>query len=376
MSQDVGIVSNGPTKPLSSVHFLFNPKFCQTEIAMKRFGIGLLMLLMMGCVEDSRKKVVVYSPHGKDLLKAYEVAFEAQYPRVDVVWLDMGAQAVYERIRTEAANPQADLWWGAPNILFQQAADEGLLMPYRPSWASQVEETHRDTKDRWYGNFLTPVGIAFNAETVKDPPKTWDELLDPKWKGRILVRYPLESGTMVALFGALILRQPTEQEGMRWLAKLDQQTKTYTADPTQLYIKLARQEGDLTLWNLPDILLQQKKGNPFGIAFPTGETPVLIDAIALVKGGRSSKEAIQFYEFITSQESMRDQAEEMYRIPVRKDIPADRLPAWMQEYPISAMAINWQSLGKSAKTWMKQWDERVKGRGAAFLAETSTNSNQ
>lgn len=259
MSQDVGIVLNGPTKPLSSVHFLFNPNFRQTEIAMKRFGIGLLMLLMMGCVEDSRKKVVVYSPHGKDLLKAYEVAFEAQNPHVDVVWLDMGAQAVYERIRTEAANPQADLWWGAPNILFQQAADEGLLMPYRPSWASQVEETHRDTKDRWYGNFLTPVGIAFNAETVKDPPKTWDELLDPKWKGRILVRYPLESGTMVALFGALILRQPTEQEGMRWLAKLDQQTKTYTADPTQLYIKLARQEGDLTLWNLPDILLQQKK---------------------------------------------------------------------------------------------------------------------
>ncbi|HCR49039.1 MAG TPA: extracellular solute-binding protein [Rhodothermales bacterium] len=342
---------------------------------MKRFGIGLLVLLMMGCVEDSRKKVVVYSPHGKDLLKAYEQAFEAQNPQMDVVWLDMGAQAVYERIRTEAANPQADLWWGAPNILFQQAAEEGLLAAYRPTWADQVEGAFRDERNRWYGNFLTPVGIAFNAETVKEPPQKWDELLDPKWKGRILVRYPLESGTMVALFGALVMRQKNEIEGLRWLAKLDQQTKTYTADPTQLYIKLARQEGDLTLWNLPDILLQQKKGNPFGISFPANETPVLIDAIALVKGGRNQKEAIRFYEFVTSQEAMRDQAEEMYRIPVRKDIPPERLPAWIREYPISAMTIDWQVLGKRSKGWMKQWDEQVKGRGAAFLAEAGTPSN-
>ena len=63
---------------------------------------------LTGCFpEDERARVLVYSPHGKEMLGAYEELFEARHPGVDIAWIDMGGQDAYDRIRTERQNPQA-----------------------------------------------------------------------------------------------------------------------------------------------------------------------------------------------------------------------------------------------------------------------------
>src|SRR5690606_32752561 len=176
--------------------------------------------LFAACAADDRARLVVYSPHGQDMLAAYEAAFEEAHPDVDVVWLDMGSQDAYDRLRTERANPQASLWWGAPQTLFARAAADGLLAPYPPSWAGAVPAEARDAQGRWFGTFLTPEVIAYNTAAVDSAaaPSDWDDLLDPRWQGRVVIRSPLASGTMRTIFGAMIMRQPTEEEGMGWLA--------------------------------------------------------------------------------------------------------------------------------------------------------------
>src|SRR5438105_3325449 len=88
--------------------------------------------LVSGCRRDSRTPIVVYSPHGRDLLGLMEKTYEQKHPEVDVRWLDMGSQEVYDRVRSEKANPQADLWYGGPNTIFARAAREDLLAPFRP----------------------------------------------------------------------------------------------------------------------------------------------------------------------------------------------------------------------------------------------------
>ena len=96
-----------------------------------------------------RTVLTIYSPHGKELLQRYEREFERANPGVDVQWLDVGSQEVLDRVRAEAANPQADLWFGAPAELFDRAAREGLLDPYRPTWAAAVAPEARASADRW-----------------------------------------------------------------------------------------------------------------------------------------------------------------------------------------------------------------------------------
>jgi iron(III) transport system substrate-binding protein len=83
------------------------------------------------CGKDTgKKKLVIYSPHGKEMLTEFEKSFEAANPDTDIQWLDMGSQEVYDRVRTEKANPLADIWWGAPATMFMRAEKEGFLEKY------------------------------------------------------------------------------------------------------------------------------------------------------------------------------------------------------------------------------------------------------
>lgn len=337
-----------------------------------RWLIVLFVFMLAGCQTDTRQALVIYSPHGKEMLSAFEQIFEEAHPDIDVQWIDMGGQDAYDRIRTESARPQASLWWGGSSVAFDRAAGEGLLEAYQPTWADTVDSNTHHPDHLWYGTFQTPEVIAFNSRTVSDDelPYDWDVLLEPQWKDRILIRYPLASATMRTIFGAMILRQPTIEEGYAWLARLDMNTKTYTADPTQLYLKLAREEGDATFWNMPDISLQsEENGYPFGWVIPLSGTPVLTDGIALVKGGPNLDAARIFYEMCTSREAMMLQAESFFRIPTRQDIDPARLPAWITQAEISPMDLDWTRLAEEGPEWMQYWDENIKGRGAVYLEE-------
>lgn len=328
-----------------------------------------LALALAGC--DDRETLVIYSPHGKDLLEAYAAAFEEAHPGVVVQWLDMGSQQAFDRIRTEAANPQASLWWGAPKTMFAAAAEQGLLEAYRPTWADAVPPDARDPQDRWYGTFRTPEVIMYNTRRVApdEAPRTWDDVLHPRFRDRVVIREPVHSGTMRTIFGAMIMRAPSEEEGFRWLARLDMNTRAYAADPAQLYLMMARGEGDITLWNMPDAYLQVSRfGHPFAWVKPEDGTPVLVDAIAIPRGAPNPERARQFYEFVTTQEALIDQARRFHRIPVRTDIPPDSLPEWMRgELP--EMPMDWERQRLNENRWMSRWREQIRGRGAAFLAE-------
>ncbi len=339
---------------------------------MRRYWIGILLVGLIGCSSDHRRKLVIYSPHGKELLSTYEQAFEAVHPEVDVQWLDMGSQQVYDRIRTERNNPQASLWWGAPSPMFVRAAREGLLEPYRPTWADAVPPEAQGKDDTWYGTYLTPEVIIFNHDLLsrEEAPRDWDDLLDPRWEGEIILRNPLESGTMRTIFAAMILRQPSEAEGFLWLARLDRNTRTYAADPTQLYLKLARGEGVVSLWNMPDTYLQAERyGYPFSFVVPASGTPLLAEGIALVRGGPNLEDARMFYEFVTTREALIRQAREFYRIPARQDIPRDSLPSWMTSQTIRVLPIDLDVLVEQGPRWMQYWAEHIRGRGEAYLRE-------
>jgi iron(III) transport system substrate-binding protein len=339
---------------------------------VRRVAVVVLAALA-GCGGDSGKTVLtVYSPHGKDLLQHYEQAFERTDSTVDVQWVDMGSQEVLDRLRAEAANPQADVWFGAPAEIFERAANEGLLEPYRPAWATRVPDEARDPRDLWYGTYLTPEVIAYNSDAVTDAeaPKDWDDVLDPKWRGKIIIRDPIASGTMRAIFGAIIARElartGSTRAGYDWLLRLDANTKEYTLNPTILYQKLGRQEGVVTLYNMPDMAtLRQRTKIPVKWVAPASGTPVLVEGLAIVKGARHPELARRFYEFVTTPDALRIAANEFLRIPARTDLPSDSLPAWIREArsTMKTLPVDRQLLADSLDVWMRYWDANIRNRG-------------
>jgi iron(III) transport system substrate-binding protein len=334
------------------------------------FGLCAL-LLVAGCNGDGRQVLTVYSPHGANQLRMFEQRFEEMYPEVDVQWMDLGSQEVLERVRSERANPQADVWFGAPSQLFAAAAEEGLLEPFEPSWAPAVQQ-YADPQGRYYGIYLTPSVIAFNSEAVDSAiaPRDWDDVLDPRWRGRVLIRDPMASGTMRSIFGMILQRSIRETgdtaAGYDWLRRLHLQTREYVLNPTLLYQKLARQEGVITLWNMPDIEeLVARTGYPIAYRFPASGTPPVVDGVAVVGGTRNPEYARRFVEFVGSEEGMLLAAREFYRMPARTDLPADSLPAVLlrAQQELRPEPMDWQLLQERGAEWMRHWDEHVRGGG-------------
>lgn len=331
----------------------------------------LAALGVAACTGDGGKTVLtVYSTHGTELLSAYEKQFEQVHPDIDVQWVDMGSQDVLDRLRSERTNPQADVWFGAPAEIFERAANDSLLAPYAPTWAQAVPADAKDPRDRWFGTYLTPEVIAYNSDAVSDAdaPKDWDDVLDPKWKGKVLIRNPIESGSMRAIFGAMIVRgvqrTGSPEAGYEWLRKLDANTKEYTPNPSVLYTKLGRQEGVITLYNMPDIAILQQRGFHVKYSIPTSGTPLLVDAIAIPRGAKHPMQAKLYYEFVTSKAALQQAASKFTRIPARTDIPADSLPAWIRETrdQIKPMPLDRALLAQHLDEWMKYWDTNIRNR--------------
>jgi iron(III) transport system substrate-binding protein len=313
--------------------------------------------------------VVLYSPHGRDLLGLVEKTYEAKHPDVDVRWLDMGSQEVYDRVRSEKANPQADLWFGGPNTIFARGARDGLLEPYRPSWADAIPPESRQPRNLFFGVYRTPAVIVFNSVAAAQAPRDWDDLLDPRWKGKILIRYPLASGTMRAIFGMILARSISEtgsaDRGFEWLKRLDAQTKEYVMNASVLVEKIARREGLVTVWDLPDVLLEMRRSKDLAYVFPASGTPVIDDAVGLVRGARHSQEAKALIEWIGGPEAQLLAARSAYRLPARTDLPAGELPEWARdvEKTMTPAKMDWDLLDREGQAWMARWDREVRGKG-------------
>ncbi|HEU4570926.1 MAG TPA: extracellular solute-binding protein [Gemmatimonadales bacterium] len=342
---------------------------------MRRPGRWALLLgaavLAGGCRRDGRIPLTVYSPHGRDQLLLIERAFEREHPDIDVRWLYLGSQEILDRVRFERVNPQADVWFGGPTTLYDRAVAESLLAPYRPAWADHVDTLGRGPDDLYWPVYRTPAIIAYNNVAVPDSaaPRDWDDVLAPRWKGKVLIREPMASGTMRAIW-ALILQRSLERTGdttagMAWLRRLDGSTKAYALNPALLDEQLARQEGLVTLWDLPDILISRGKGMPFGYTFPASGTVSIDDAIGLVRGARHPEAAKLYIDFVGSVEAQLLTAREVYRLPARLDLPVDSVPPWVAQVyrEMKVHPMDWELVGREGARWMGYWDQHVRGTG-------------
>jgi iron(III) transport system substrate-binding protein len=335
------------------------------------FPILPLFLVATACSSDTRTPVVLYSPHGRDQLTLLEHAFERHRPDIDVRWLDMGSQEILDRLRFERVNPQADVWFGGPGPIFQRGTRDSLLIPYRPNWADRVDPKAVGAGDLYFPVYRTPAVIAFNSRAVSraEAPRDWDEVLEPRWKNKVIIRDPMASGTMRAIWGLILMRSLRQTgdtaKGMAWLRQLDGQTKTYTINPALLYEKLVRQEGLVSLWDLQDILISAAKGMPLGYVFPRSGTVVIEDAIGLVRGSRHPDAARAFIDFVGGEEAQLLAAREVFRLPARDDLPRDSVPYWVTEVNREMIVadMDWDLLSRQGAEWMSYWDQHVRATG-------------
>jgi len=314
------------------------------------------------------EKLVIYTARDKKVADYVVEQFTGKYPEYQgkVEVLNLGAQEVLERVRAEKANPVADVLWGGTEQGLSTGASEDLLAAWQPSFASKMDAKYKDVEGRWFGEILLPEVIMYNNKALKaeEAPKDWDDLVDPKWKDKIIIRDVAASGTMRSIYASMIQRLSADgsnpQPGYDWLRKLDVNTGTYAANPADLYLKMSRQQGVLSAWNLQDILLQAEKSKmPFDYVMPASGAPVLVDGVAAVKGGNTAG-AQKFIEFLFEDKLRAELAKDYFQIPA-VDI-ADK-PEWLAEIELKPMDVDWDALAKHETEWINHWNAEIKNKG-------------
>jgi len=338
-------------------------------------GFVVLLALMVsvpaGGFAQAANTLIIYTARDKAIFDYVVAKFEERYPEYkdNVQVLNMGAQQELERVRAEKANPQADIWWGGTQQAFEIAAQEGLLASTKPSFASQIPAQDKGANGTWFGEILLPEVIMYNSQALKpaEAPQDWDELLDPKWKGKIIIRAVAPSGTMHTIFDSMIARfykldnNPTR--GYDWLRKLDANTKSYAADPTALYLAIARQEGLVSVWDLQDVLIEKEQQKlPFDYVMPKSGAPVLVDGVAEVKGAKHGQAADRFLELLYTPEVRLALTAEFYQISTTP-MGSMPQPEWLKTLHLKAMDVPWSLITAHDQEWIQYWDQNIKGKG-------------
>src|SRR6202034_3322136 len=147
----------------------------------------------------------------------FETQFDAftKATGVKVQYVEAGSGGVVERVAKEKTNPRADVLVTLPPFI-QRAKATGLLQPFKPTAASAI-----DGGDNSYQPLVNNFqNFIYNSAELKDPPKSFDDLLGPKFKGKIQYSTPGQAGDGTAVMLQVIHAFGGKDAGFGFLEKL------------------------------------------------------------------------------------------------------------------------------------------------------------
>ena len=214
-------------------------------------------------------------------------AFEAKYPGISVQVERTGAERVFQRIGQEYASKiyAVDVVNSSDAAHLIVWKRDGMLAPYVPEDVAKFYPAEHKDPDGMFASFRVGLSvIAYNTNLVKaeDAPKSFADLLDPKWMGKMVKAHPGYSGTiMTATF------QITRDLGWEYFEKLAKQKVMQVQSATDPPKKLALGERAVMVdGNEYNVLQLKESGQPIEIVYPTEGTPLIVGPNAIFKARR------------------------------------------------------------------------------------------
>ncbi|MEU4342376.1 extracellular solute-binding protein [Nocardia sp. NPDC023852] len=308
--------------------------------------------------------LTIYTARPKAIARSVVDAFEAANPefRGRVRILTLGASELVHRVRAETHRPQADVWWGGTSQQFTQGIQAGVLTEARRDIVARVPERYRGPDELWLAEMRTAEIIFYNHTmlTADGAPKDWDDLVTPNMREKLLIRDVAASGTMRSIISALIARSGDPQVGYAYLRALDRNTKDYVANPSDLYLRIRRQEAPVSVWNLQDVLVQRGAGAPLTVVMPASGAPMLPDGVGKIKNGPHRDAADLFMEFLLRPSTQQMLSDKFFQIST---VALPREPGWLAEVGLREMPVDWTTVSREESGWVNYWVQNIKNRG-------------
>ncbi|WP_177238043.1 ABC transporter substrate-binding protein [Paenibacillus sp. 1_12] len=272
------------------------------------------------------KKLVVYAALNEDDIVQIQKKFKED-TGIEIEYLRLsGAGEASTRIQAEKATPKADIFVGGSVEFYDPLAQQGLLEKYTSPNAKDIESRFNDPKGFWQGWYMGVLGIVINKDRFKkelEPkgikmPTTWDDLLDPNYKGQFITSNPATAGGGY-IFVADQLFRLGEEKGWDYLKKLNANVHHYTPAAGDGINLTATGEFVAAMSWAHDIVKSAQKGFPIQVIVPE-QTAFEIGGVGIVKGGENTDNAKKFVDWLLTKPVGEMNTKMSNRYSVRKDV--------------------------------------------------------
>ena len=341
---------------------------------MKRRGSFALILSMLVATFSVRmaatehpdltgERLVVYISFHEEEGRRLLDLFQAR-TNVDYTYLRIPTGELVARVIKEASAPQAHIILGGTADAHQLLANEGLLEKYVPPPAEHIFEKFRSPDHYWTGIYLGAISIGINENRWKrefegqgvEKPSTFEDLLNPRFKGEIILPDPRTSGTGYTLLASLI-QLWGEDEAFAYFRRLDQNVGEYTTTGFTVAQKTALGEYLIGINFIHDQLLVKKSGFNLSSTIPPG-AGWEIGCVSMIKNSQSSSAAKAFLDFMTDREAGQLHTNLTERISTRSDVMTPLGAKPWAEIPIN-LDYDLYLAAKLKTKYLKGWEERV-----------------
>ena len=255
-------------------------------------------------LEAARKegKVVWYTSLALPSAEKVAKLFEAAHPGVKVEVHRSGSERILGRVMQElkANIKNVDVVHTSDAGHFVMFKDKGLLLKYTPAGVEGFPAGFKDKDGYYYGLRATVSAIAYNTKAVPaaEAPRSWKDLLDPRWKGKLVTAHPGYSGVITTHVAALV-----NLHGWDYFKQLAQNRLMLVqsaVDPSGVVASgerpVAVNGGDYTFYQI------KKKGNPVEIVYPKEGVPLIVSPTAIMSFAPHPNASRLFTDFTFSRE--------------------------------------------------------------------------
>ena len=336
--------------------------------------ISALLMVFSLCVFLStaaiaaKKTVIVYTSLETEETVEYLKVAKKDLPDLDIKTIRLSTGELGARMLAERANPQADLVWGWAVTNMADFADRGMLEKYKPKGWEKIPAHFKDPNGYWVAIDLYMAAFVFNTRVMAKEnlpkPKGWYDLLNPVYKGKLIMPNPASSGTGFLQVASLLemldpdyaKKTVKKNKGWEFLEKLDKNMGQYIKSGSKPAKLTAAGEYAIGLSFAFVYSSLKKKGFPVEMVLPEEGAGYELESNALLKGAKHITAAKKFLDWAISERVMREYAKfklgvTLPGIPGPADLPQ------LKDVKLAPMDFPWQATnrGEILITWQDKF---------------------
>jgi len=283
---------------------------------MKRNLMSLLLVFVLvisgtfsvfaGGQEEEKQTLTIYA----GMLEEHAALAASEFEKatgIETNFVRMSGGEILARIRAEKDNPQASVWYGGGSLTFIEADNMGLLEHYASPTAAVIPDQFKPGNDSWTGIYSGYLGFEADQEWLDEVgapmPQSWEDLLDPVYKGEIVFAHPGSSSTAYNVL-VTMLQIKGEEAGWDYLQKLNENVRQYTKSGSGGGRMIQLHECGISIGYMHDAIAFKREGyDHITFTTPSEGTGYEIGAVAIIKGAPELDAAKKFIDWCLTPEA-------------------------------------------------------------------------